>query len=107
MVSNSVFRLQTRRFGTKSARYAQFTAHYGAPRRQTYRGGAMNAKSIRFATALLCAAAAWAQTAAGPSVSQVCHFTYSQAAIDIQQITSAIGPWGKLHRRPWIWAPKR
>ena len=56
----------------------------------------MNAKSIRFATALLCAAAAWTQTAAGQSVSQVFHFTYSQTAIDIQQITNAIRTVGEI-----------
>lgn len=56
----------------------------------------MNAKSIRFATALLCAAAAWAQTAAGQSASQVFHFTYSQSAIDSQQITNAIRTVGEI-----------
>lgn len=56
----------------------------------------MHAKSIRFATALLCAAAAWAQTTASQSVSQVFHFTYAQSAFSIQEITNAIRGVGEV-----------
>jgi hypothetical protein len=56
----------------------------------------MHAKSIPFAIAVLCAAAASTQTAAGQSVSQALHFTYGQTMVDIQQITNAIRTVGEI-----------
>lgn len=56
----------------------------------------MHARPIRFAIAVLFATVAWAQTTTSPSVSQVFHFTYSQSAVDIQQITNTIRTVGEI-----------
>jgi type II secretory pathway component GspD/PulD (secretin) len=56
----------------------------------------MYAKPIRFAIAVCFAAAAFGQTTNGQSVSQVFHFTYAQAPVDMQQITNAIRTVGEI-----------
>jgi hypothetical protein len=60
----------------------------------------MHAKPVRFAIAVLFAAAArgqiQGQTTTSQSVSQVFHFTYAQAPIDIQQITNAVRTVGEI-----------
>jgi hypothetical protein len=68
----------------------QIAARYPALQRHTYRGGVMRARQIRFAIAIVFAAAAWGQTTTGQSVSQVFHFTSAQSPVDFQEITNAV-----------------